>query len=275
MRLVCGSLNRLTLQLKMMPLKLMHIRVFLSISLLTFSGLLHAQERVVTAGFQFKPIFSSKFFNTGPQELTWNAQYFDTVPQLIYQDAASFKISPQSGYCMGMVIRMGLTETWSLESGINFISRNYDLKMTDSTGSDDTQFKLVSYQIPIQGLVFIQLSDQVFMDVSMGAAVDFYPSDVATYGDRFIHSSARRSWLSSSLLANIGWEYRTQENGYFYVGASYNRPFRPIMRSFFKRPTTDYGPDEFIDLKGNYLTVDLRYFFHSDPMRKKKKNKKS
>lgn len=251
------------------------MRALIITLLLTSSGLLVAQERVVTAGFQYKPLFSSKFFNTGPQELDWNAQYFDTVPQLIYEDAASFKISPSSGYCMGMVIRMGLTETWSLESGINFVRRNYDLTMSDSTGTENTEFKLVSYQIPIQGLVFIQLSEQVFMDVSMGAAIDFYPSDVATYGDRFIHSSARRSWLSASVLANIGWEYRTKESGYFYIGGSYNRPFKPIMRSFFKRPTNDYGPDEFIDLRGNYLTVDLRYFFHSDPMRRKKRNKKS
>jgi hypothetical protein len=253
----------------------MHMRILFTTLLLTISGGLFAQDRVVTAGFQYKPLFSSKFFNTGPQELKWDAQYFDTVPQLIYEDAANFKITPQSGYCMGMVIRMGLSETWSIESGINFVRRNYDLSMSDSTGSESTTFKLVSYQIPLQGLVFIQLSEQVFMDVSMGAAVDFYPSDVATYGDRFIHSSARRSWLSSSLLANIGWEYRTQENGYFYIGASYNRPFKPIMRSFFKRPTTDYGPEEFIDLRGNYLTVDLRYFFHSDPMRRKKKTKKN
>ncbi|MFN5224835.1 MAG: outer membrane beta-barrel protein [Bacteroidota bacterium] len=245
-------------------------------SLFTFICLhnrVFGQERVVTAGFQYKPLFSSKFFKTGPQELIWNAKYYDTIPQLIYQDSAFFKISPESGYCIGMVIRAGLSDTWSLETGINFVRRNYQLDMSDSTGSESTDFSLVSYQIPFQALVFIQLSDQVFMDVSMGVAADFYPSDIATYGDRFIHSSARLSWLSASLLANIGWEYRTTESGYFYLGASYNRPFNSIMRSFFKRPTTDYGPEEYIDLKGNYLTVDLRYFFHSDPVKRKSKKR--
>ena len=242
-------------------------------SVSTFNNLVFGQERVVTAGFQFKPLFSSKFFNTGPQELSWEAKYYDTIPQLIYQDSAFFKISPESGYCLGMVIRAGLSETWSLETGINFVRRNYQLDMSDSTGSESTNFKLVSYQIPFQALVFIQLSDEVFMDVSMGVAADFYPSDIATYGDRFIHSSSRLSWLSSSLLANIGWEYRTPESGYFYLGASYNRPFNNIMRSFFKRPTNDYGPEEYIDLKGNYLTVDLRYFFHSDPVKRKSKKR--
>jgi hypothetical protein len=233
-----------------------------------------SQERVVTAGFQFKPIFSSKFFNTGPQELSWTAAYYDTVPQLIYKDSAFFKIVPQSGYCVGMVIRKGLTETWSLETGINFVRRNYELQLNDSVVSENILFKLVSYQIPLQGLVFIQLSDYIFMDVSMGMAVDFYPSDIATFGERFFHSSTRVSWMSSSVLANIGWEYRTEKNGYFYLGASYNRPFNSIMRSFFKRPNNDYGPEEYIDLRGNYLTLDLRYFFHSDPERRKKKMKK-
>ena len=238
-----------------------------------FASRVFGQDRVVTAGFQYKPLFSSKFFNTGPQALSWDAEFYDTVPQLIYQDSAFFKISPESGYCLGMVIRAGLSESWSLETGINFVRRNYQLDMSDSTGSESTNFKLVSYQIPVQALVFIQLSDQVFMDVSMGVAADFYPSDIATYGERFIHSSSRLSWLSSSLLANIGWEYRTSESGYFYLGASYNRPFNSIMRSFFKRPTSDYGPDEYIDLKGNYLTVDLRYFFHSDPVKRKSKQR--
>lgn len=247
---------------------------FFFFTLICFHNQSLGQARVVTAGFQYKPLFSSKFFNTGPQELTWDAEYFDTIPQLIYQDSAFFKISPESGYCLGMVIRAGLSETWSLETGINFVRRNYQLDMSDSTGTESTGFRLVSYQIPVQALVFIQLSDQVFMDVSMGAAADFYPSDIATYGDRFIHSSARLSWLSASLLANIGWEYRTNESGYFYLGASYNRPFNSIMRSFFKRPTTDYGPEQYIDLKGNYLTVDLRYFFHADPMKGKGKNRR-
>jgi len=246
---------------------------FSLITIICFHNRVFGQERVVTAGFQYKPLFSSKFFKTGPQELIWNAKYYDTIPQLIYQDSAFFKISPESGYCIGMVIRAGLSDTWSLETGINFVRRNYQLDMSDSTGSESTDFSLVSYQIPVQALVFIQLSDQVFMDVSMGVAADFYPSDIATYGDRFIHSSARLSWLSASLLANIGWEYRTTESGYFYLGASYNRPFNSIMRSFFKRPTTDYGPEEYIDLKGNYLTVDLRYFFHSDPVKRKSKKR--
>jgi hypothetical protein len=233
-----------------------------------------AQERVTTVGFQFKPLFSSKYFKTGPQEFTWKAEYYDTIPQLIYKDSAFFKISPQSGYCFGMVIRSGLTDTWSVETGINFVRRSYRLEMGDSSGTEEESFKLISYQIPLQGLVFIQLSDQLFMDVSLGLAVDFYPSDIATYGNRFIHSSARKSWVSSSLLANIGWEYRTLNSGYFYLGASYNRPFNSIMRSFFKRPTNDYGPDEFIDLRGNYLTVDIRYFFHSDPAKRNKQIKK-
>ena len=179
------------------------LKCVLLLSMLGFVTTALAQERVTTVGFQIKPLFSSKFFNTGPQELGWKAEYFDndTIPQLIYQDSAYFKIAPQSGYCMGMVIRSGITETWSVETGINFVRRNYQVTMGDSTGSEENGFKLVSYQIPVQGLVFIQLTDEMFMDVSMGLAVDFYPSDIATFGDRFIHSSARNSWLSSSLLS--------------------------------------------------------------------------
>src|SRR5688572_11904537 len=125
-----------------------------------------AQERVVTAGIQFKPIFSSKFFNTGPEEMT--------------VDGVEFTLKPQSGYCIGMVIRRGFTNTISIESGINYVKRNYAISIDDPDSSvvSNSDFSIISYEIPFQGLIFIQLSDEIFMDVALGASFDFYPSDV-------------------------------------------------------------------------------------------------
>ena len=218
-----------------------------------------SQERIVTAGFQFKPIFSSKFFNTGPQEMIW--------------DSTVFRIEPGSGYCMGMVIRKGYTDRFSVETGINFVRRNYALTISDTSVIENYGFRVIGYEIPLQALIFIQLSDRIFMDVSMGASLDFYPSDIITPGVRYDHTTTRRSWLSSSLLANIGWECRTEKQGYFYLGASYHRPFNYIFRSLFDLKGTAYDPETFIDVRGNYLTADLRYFFHADPQRRKKKMK--
>src|SRR6187455_758899 len=83
------------------------LKFFLVFSFVFYQVNVLAQEKVVTAGIQFKPIFSSNFFNTGPE---------NTVV-----DGIDFQIAPQSGFCVGMVIRKGITNTVSLESGINYV----------------------------------------------------------------------------------------------------------------------------------------------------------
>ncbi len=235
---------------------------FLSFLILLSTGAANAQEKVITAGIQFKPIFSSKFFNTGS---------VDAASQNV-----QFSITPESGYCIGMVIRKGITNTISLESGINYVKRNFSLDITDSDSAFKTnsEFGMVGYEIPVQGLVFIQLSDQIYMDVALGVSLDFYPSDLSTRGDNYLHYSARHSWFSPALLANLGWEYRTEKSGYFYLGASYHRPFSITYTSIIQYQNREKPyPEGRMDLQGNYLTIDLRYFFHSDPERRKKKKK--
>jgi hypothetical protein len=220
-----------------------------------------AQERVITAGFQFKTMFSSDFFKTGPVDLNDNG--------------VNFNITPGSGVCFGMVIRKGFTETVSFETGINYAKRNYSLSVTDSAGKEDSEFTVIGYEIPLSGLVFIQLSDNIYMNASLGMSLDFYPSDIRTSGDKFDHYSARKSWFSPSVIAGLGWEYRTEKSGYFYLGASYHRPFDYIFYSYLLYPDKEVPTSETgSELQGNYLSFDIRYFFHSEPEKRKKKTKK-
>ena len=65
-------------------------------------------------------------------------------------------------------------------------------------------------------------------------------------------------------LSNLGLELRTKEKGYFYVGASLNTPFNEItatqLRYYYENNlSTKFDP---IFLNGNYVTLDLRYFFN-------------
>jgi len=226
---------------------------------LLLSKLVNSQDNVITVGVQYKPIFSSNFFNTGPEIATANG--------------VNFEIAPKSGFCAGVIIRKGFTKTVSFESGINYVKRNFNLKITDSDFTGDSEFSIVGYEIPVLGLIFIQLSDQIFMDVALGLSLDFYASDVRTNDYYFNHYSAYQSWFSPAVLANLGWEYRTEKSGYFYLGASYHRPFKSIYKSFVEY-TPKPEPDAIMDLQGNYLTMDVRYFFHSDPQKRKKKTSK-
>jgi len=234
--------------------------------LLFIPASLSAQEQMMTAGFQFKPLFSSKFFNTGPE----SREILDK----------SFTVNPQGGFSLGMVIRRGFTNTISFETGINYVRRNYDIEIRgDSIQDVDTDLRMVSYDIPLLCMVFIQLSERIFMDVGMGFSLDFYPSDLKKKGEFYELYSAKKEWISPAILANLGWEYRTEKSGYFYLGASYHRPFDYIHGLYIGYPDLNpVNPNKTeppITLSGNFLTFDFRYFFHSDPMKKKKKVKKN
>ena len=217
-----------------------------------------AQENIFTAGFQYKPIFPSSFFSTGTN--------------MVSQNGIDFSVSQKFGYCAGMVLRRGFTKRFSFETGINYIKRNYALEITDATFTGKSNFTIIGYEIPLQGLIFIRLGQKLFMNSSAGLSWDMYPSNIATADSYFKHQSNRHSLFQCSVLANVGYEYRTQKSGYFYLGASYHLPF-----SYFYQSEIKYSPKNeiaFIKLRGNYLTLDFRYFFHEDPLKPKKEKKK-
>jgi hypothetical protein len=238
-------------------------RARLLILILLFStGIAYAQEHITTAGFQFKPIFPSSFFSTGPQNFE--------------EQHVSFSMKQQSGFCFGMVIRKGISKNFSFETGINFVNRKYSLETHDSALYQRTDFRIIGYEIPTLLLLFVQLSQKIYMDVGFGQSFDIYPSDVYSSNNEFLSQyGARRNWIASSLLANLGFEYRTEKSGYIYFGASYHRPFQFSYVSEIHYTGNDKTVDPKEKLSGNYLTFDIRYFFHADPEKKKKKIKKS
>ena len=222
-----------------------------------FTSNANAQDGVVTVGFQVKPIFSNEFFKTGPESGTLGT--------------FSSTITPQSGYCAGMVIRRGFTQKLSLETGINFVRRNYKIEIIDTNLNITDKFKFVGYEIPVSALVYIRLGEKLFMDASLGGSFDFFPSDIATEDEIYYQSGQRPRWVNMALISNLGFEWRTENSGYFYLGASFHRPFDFIFASLAQLKTMNISNYVRNDIAGNYLTVDLRYFFHEDPLKKQRK----
>tara|TARA_B100001109_G_scaffold255888_1_gene262274 strand:+ start:10857 stop:11591 length:735 start_codon:yes stop_codon:yes gene_type:complete len=240
-----------------------HLRIdFLVCVLLLAAVKLKAQKEITTFGIQFKPILSSELINTGPQTQQ--------------EGDINFTIEPRAGYAFGMVIRKGFNDQFSLETGINYTQRNFKLSISeDSTGfNGSSSFKYVIYEIPVLALIYIRLGENTYMNTAFGASIDLLPSDWETIGDYYQHFSQRKSWLLPSLLANVGFEYRTYDKGYYYLGLSYHRPFTNITTAGVAYTTTDIPRLEkesaFFDILGNYLTIDLRYFFHEKPQYKQR-----
>jgi hypothetical protein len=180
---------------------------------------------------------------------------------------------------MGMVIRRGLNKNWSFETGINLVQRNYTLTFDHPILEEkqELDFRFIGYEIPLQGMIYVRLGDHLYMNASGGVSIDLYPTDVQsqvssrrdTLRFDFFQRTFKNSWVQVALLANYGFEYRTKEDGYFYFGASFHRPFADIAQTAVQFDINTNPTRINYALSGSYLTLDFRYFFHEDPDRKR------
>lgn len=210
-------------------------------------------------GLQFKPIFATNFITASELNLKGSELTAD------YQQ--------KFGFSFGGTVRVGLSKIVNLETGLNFVQRNYDIDFSINSSTTQlnaqTQFRIIAYDIPVNALFYIKLSDKFYMNASMGASLGYLPSNVwKTYVinsvEKFQHEGRRFGKFFGEANANIGFEFRTQKIGFFYLGASVKMPFKPIFQiaaAYYKAGSTEvlYG-----NVSGSYLTLDLRYYFKNN-----------
>ena len=253
--------------------------------------------QTITAGAEFRPIFPAAFLNTGDQRVSNNS--------------FEIGISPKFGFSAGMTIRYGFHKRFALETGINFVQRNYNLRISRdsvpavginpaSPAYDNlSDFRIIGYEHPIKLLFFVQVAQNLFLNTAAGLQLTFFPSDIYTTNEEkndalqsFEHYGARLGFdgktggdgfIHGGGILNLGMEYRTKNAGYFYLGGTYHVPFADIYRSRIQyidenNPVPSNEQVQELFLNGSYLTFDIRYFFTSQAIakkdRKKRKNKK-
>lgn len=180
-------------------------------------------------------------------------------------------ISPKFGYSYGGVVRVGLTELLAIETGINFTKRNFraDYSIPDSnlTASDDLGF--ISFNIPLNLLVYVKLGNQLYMNVSGGASVNYNPSNIRSTlnpegGHIFIFEGRRLHFFDFNANAEVGFEYRTETSGTFYLGISGRIPFSPTLNIATEYRNDTYSSVAFGQIEGATFAFSLKYFFHNN-----------
>lgn len=206
-------------------------------------------------GLQIKPIIPGNFLSKSQIKVNDTA-FVGTFTQ-------------QYGYSFGAIVRVGLTKLISIETGINQVKRNYkiDFELSDSSVTASTTMGILSYDIPLTAMIYIQLSERIFTNASLGTSVVFYPSNVAAIvlaEDKhlFISEGRRNRHFDFEVNGNLGFELRTEKKGFFYIGASTKVPFRPIFTVAaayeYKNSVKKIGVGQ---VNGAYLSLDLRYYF--------------
>lgn len=225
------------------------------------------KDRMIYFGIQFKPVFSNKFLGAG------EVRGVDSI------FSASSK--PVLGNSFGMILRFGITKTIAYEFGLNRVQRYYRMNFEESsTGlTDNTRFGILGYEIPNQMLIYVRLTEKLYMNNAFGISLMAFASDVQSYGsnDRFRQISYLNTrWFIPGLTANVGFEYRTRKYGFFYLGGTLLRPLKHIANTTASyQPVTGRTYRVPLKLNGSYITIDLRYFLYEDPKltREKKRRK--
>lgn len=208
-------------------------------------------------GVQFRPVIPGDFL--AKSEITARNGNFTGIFQQKY------------GYSFGGITRIGFTKLISFETGINLVKRNYNIhfSLPDSSLTAQGDVGIVSYDIPINAMVYVQLTKQFYMNASIGGSFVYYPSNVATIVPVdskvvFQAEGRRNRRFDAEVNANTGFELRTEKNGFFYFGASAKLPFAPIFKvaAIYKFPSEE-SVVAISDVNGAYISLDFRYFFHN------------
>ena len=221
-----------------------------------FVFIANSQNNATTFGLQYKPIVPASYFNSS--KIGFNSAYY------------TLNLTPRYSNSFGMVIRHKINSTFSIESGLNYTQRNFNLTLKNNmlNINDYTSFGIRSYELPFQLLAYVQTSEYWYVNVAFGFSYNVLASDIFSLGEEnqnYYQNTYRKSGGYQAILANIGMEYRTENKGFYYLGVSLHRPLKAIAKVFpeYNDAVNIFNEDNelALDLLGNFVTIDIRYFF--------------
>ena len=206
--------------------------------------------------------------------------YFGVGPLEVSENNSSISLNNELGYSFGMLLKTDYSKKISLETGIVFCQRNFNLIGESSSQAinltDTSSFGYINYSSPVKGIIYVQLNKYLFMRNSIGFNLDFYASAVESKGDNFLidHYSERARWINGSISGELGIEKRSNKIGVFYIGAEVNIPISSIAvtRINFYYDGQIYDRYEPIFLRGNFFGIKLKYYLPVEMESKKKED---
>lgn len=248
----------------MLAPKVFILRFFLTLTLLQCAAFIYAQKSKqpieLTAGIELRTLVPISGFTMKP------LNYSDSLLNAV----GTYK----GGVGFGGVIRFKLTDFWNLETGIYYTRRKFDFRVQDPVVNFDETIpmRIVGYEIPIKGLVYIQMGEKIYMNVALGVSTDFFASDTKIHRPSVSIGAFKRSWIKLAVLGNVGVEYRSEKDGYFYLGVTFHQPFTDIMGTQVNYFRDNMGKSYFQNhnIDGTYFSIDFRYFI---PHKKEPTNK--
>ena len=207
-------------------------------------------------GVQLRPLFPTEL--VGSKTLKMNGPNYNLA------------VTQTLGYNFGVTVRAGFTKLLAFETGISYTQRNYALNMSliDTAVSATDQWSFINYEIPTNLLIYIQLSKKTYMNSSLGTTIRYSPTNIVKLTETGgIHYFDNYGYLKNKIgfnfNANVGFEYRSRDKGFFYFGGSVCVPMTTFLNiqstHYILKQTSKTTINGLID--GGYLALDLKYFF--------------
>lgn len=239
--------------------------LFLCFLLFSLSGF--AQQKNIFKstlfGLQLKPIFGSSLIGNSTTELK-NAVFSGGFEQ-------------KTGNSYGAILRIPLTPSISIETGLNQTTRNYAVhfQRSDTLISSTTSLRFLNYEVPVNALYFVKLTKNSFLNTAFGAVIVYSPSNVASVSNEhktmvFKTEGRRISYFSLEINGGLGIEWRTLTSGHIYLGSSVRIPTQAIYNVALVSESSIYKKEVLLGkLNGSYITLDLRYYLPSQSRKEK------
>ena len=188
-------------------------------------------------------------------------------PITVSKNGFTSTLTQNTGYSFGASVRAGITKLIAFETGINFTQRNFSIQMdlADSMISGSNTIGFIQYDIPLNALIYIQLSKIWYANASIGMAVGFKPTNIGIINypgglHTITHTGYVKSKIGLDINGNFGVEYRTKKRGIFNLGGSVRIPLKPLFQYIAVYSNQSYRTGAIADVNGSYLTLDLKYF---------------
>ena len=206
-------------------------------------------------GFHYRQIVPMQQMQSGAQK------FADSILQTT--------LTPANGYTFGGVLRYGLTDLISLETGLYYNQRTFSIQSTrtDSALSVEQRLRFVQFEIPIQGNIGIQLSRSIFANAALGGAILYKPSSVATYFNPSDKHEFRQVGLVEinkkvglDFRASIGFEYRNKKYGVYYLGATAFVQLQPAFVLLSQYQFENFSQTAYGEVSASGFGLDFKYF---------------
>jgi hypothetical protein len=222
-------------------------------------------------------IFWSQAFNKLGQPNFFGFHYRAIIPmqqmqsgtQAFSDSVLRSSIEPVGGYTFGGIIRYGLTDLISIETGLYYNQRNFKIAATrtDSAISVDQRLRFVQFEIPIQGLIAIKLSKEIYANAALGASILYKPSSVATYINPYDKHEFRQvglvdinDKLGFDIRASAGFELRDKKAGVFFLGATAFIQLQPAFTFLSRYQYVNFKQAAVGPVNASGFGLDLKYF---------------